>query len=251
MPAKRLLTSLRKRIRLIRFKSHMKREFIDKIKIEGVRIGFVENDADHIDLIEYGVDFRVQCPEFRGRWVSIIAREIYTSQIVFGASVILSGNDGLLNFWKEDHESNTYTRAALSELNDYRGEDVVYIGYLAVAHSGKTPYVKTMRSKDVIDEIRRNMFLYIDYYLNSVSEYARINQLMMIIEPLGTVYIPHHLINNRRITLTSGVVGKTADQSRVTEWACVRKLKMKEQSGIYGLHSLGKVYSRTWTFGAE
>jgi len=210
-----------------------------------LRVKIVDSDELFKKHAEFGCDSRVYMVEHKRAWISVIAEDPVTGQIVFGTTFFLFQSGDPLTFWKQVPGSDTFQQIPLSKMEWYRGGKVVSVGYTLCSHSPAANVIETESIRKINEHFRKTISDYVSIFKKTVIRTAELFEAEILIEPHGYYPIPMAFTFFPSVNVqgySQGLTGRTRNESMITEHICRRAYKIPLRKEVNGLLSLSSVF---------
>ncbi len=232
---------------LRRLRSLLLSDFIAPIqaRTELFKLKFVDTEAMFRKHAEFGCDSSIYRVELKNTWVSLVAEDSVTGQIVFGTTFFLFHPGDPVTFWKSVPGSETFKQVPLSNREWYPGGNVFSIGYSLCSHSPAANVIETESIRKINAHFRKHISCYIAIFKKTVMRAAEVFDASLLIEPHGSFPIPIAFTFFPTVNVngtSGGPLGCTREESMITEHICRRDFKIPLRKDVNGLHTLSSVY---------
>ena len=226
----------------------LKTSFLDRCQAGTglIRFRFVDSQELYEKHKAFGSDSMTLRSELRDCWVSIIAEDVVSGQIVFATSVFLFQPGDPVTFWSPVPDSRQYRQIPLSSREWYKGGKVISIGYTLTSQSKFANVILMESILRINDHFRRNLNGYLLAFGEAVKQAAADLNAELLLEPHGKTSIPlvFTYFPSVNVHQPSGPDGgeNTRNESMVVEQLCRTYFRIPMRNDVVGLYSMSNVY---------
>jgi hypothetical protein len=231
-----------------RLRQRLKASFVDRCQAGTrlIRFRFVDSQELYEKHKAFGCDSMTLRSEYRDRWISIIAEDVVSGQIVFATSVFLFRPGDPVTFWSPVPDSEQYRQVPLSSREWYKGGKVISIGYTLSSQSKFANVIPMESILRINDHFRRNLNGYLLAFGEAVKQAAAELDAELLLEPHGKANIPLALTYFPSVNVhrPSGPDDgeNTRNESKVVEQLCRTYFRIPMRNDVVGLYSMSNVF---------
>jgi len=217
-----------------KIKTIIKQNFCDLLSRNklGYIIRFVEDEQLQLKHIDFGRDYRLDNKQHKGSFISLVAVDNCSKQIIAGTSFILISPAyfGDVKFWRHDKEHSLLQQISLYDLIRELSQTAITIGFTRMIKNSKDKMQLTLTFVKLVKRIISEPGIFTFMESTGVENLSDKLQKQPILS-LSKVDAP----------VSINKLGVSRPESKAVE-VSAKLIGLKEASDIYNRRTLGKVY---------